>query len=223
MVSAVSSNNDQCEREMQIEEQKEQEVEVERSPLGALDEDIWSYSIVSNISSATALPVAISSFNEKLRNMNHLLSNVKWPINLYGTENFFNCIDDLKYTRLIDAMLVFSDCVVVLSDMESDGILGALHDRPNTNIGYINLKDLETNESPQMALGRVNMASKLPLLTAMKLFNGDVNFSNVLSGEVCRLCSKAVEEALLENVQERGNGRFWKYSDLEEVLDRMND
>jgi hypothetical protein len=82
MVSAVSSNNDQCEREMQIEEQKEQEVEVERSPLGALDEAIWSYSIVSNISSATALPVAISSFNDELRNMNHLLTNVKWPINV---------------------------------------------------------------------------------------------------------------------------------------------
>jgi hypothetical protein len=117
MVSAVSSNNDQCEREMQIEEQEEQEVEVEKASLGALNEAIWSYSIVSNIGSATALPVAISSFNDTLRKMNHLLSNVKWPINLYGTENFFNCIDDLKYARLIDAMLVFSDCVVVLSDM----------------------------------------------------------------------------------------------------------
>jgi hypothetical protein len=67
------------------------------------------------------------------------------------------------------------------------------------------------------------MVSKVPLLTAMKLFNGDVNFGNALSPEIIRLCSKAVEKALVENVQERGNGRFWKYSDLEEVLDRMND
>jgi hypothetical protein len=208
---------------MQIEEQEEQEVEVERDPIVALDEDIWSYGLVSNISSATALPITISSFNDELRSINHLLSNVKWPINLYGTSNFFNCIGKAKGSRLIDAMLVFSDFVVVLSDMKSDGILGGLHDRPNANIGYINLKDLESYESPQMALGRVNLASKLPLLTAMKLFNGDVNFSNILAVEICRLCSKAVEEAILENVQERGNGRFWKYSDLEEVLDRMND
>jgi hypothetical protein len=60
MVSAVSPNNDQCEREMQMEEQEEQEVEVERAPIVALQEDIWSYYIVSNIRSAAELPNEIS-------------------------------------------------------------------------------------------------------------------------------------------------------------------
>jgi hypothetical protein len=185
MVSAVSSNNDQCEREMQIEEEEQQEIEVERAPIVALNEDIWSYSLVSNITRAAQLPVTINSFADKLRSMNHLLSDAKWPLNLYGTSNYFNCIDNVKDVRLIDAMLVFGDCVVVLSDMESDGILGALHDRPNPSIGYVNLRDLEVvTGSPQMALGRVNMANKHGLLTAMNLFNGDVNYGNALSAEI---------------------------------------
>lgn len=120
-------------------------------------------------------------------------------------------------------MLVFSDCVVVLSDMESDGILGALHDRPNPSIGYVNLRDLEVvTGSPQMALGRVNMANEHGLLTAMKLFNGDVNYGSALSAEINRLCPKAVEKAVVEHVSIRGNSRFWKFSDLEEAFNRMN-
>jgi hypothetical protein len=224
MVSAVSSNNDQCEREMQIEEEEEQEVEVERAPIVALNEGIWSYSLVSNIIRAAQLPVTISSYADKLRSMNHLLSDVKWPLNLYGTSNYFNCIDNVKDLRLIDAMLVFSNCVVALSDMESDGILGALHDnRPNPSIGYVNLRDLEVvTGSPQMALGSVNMANKHGLLTAMKLLNGDVNYGSALSAEINRLCPKAVEKAVVEHVSIRGNSRFWKFSDLEKAFDQMN-
>ena len=223
MVSAVSSNNDQCEREMQTEEQEELEVEVERAPLVALQEDIWSYSLVNSITSAAELSVDIFSFADKLKSMNHLLSSVKWPSNLYGTRNFFNCINNVNDVRLIDAMLVFSDCVVVLSDMEADGILGALHNRPNPSIGYVNLRDLEVvTGSPQMALGRVDMPNEQDLLTAMKLFNGDVNYGSVLSAGINRLCSKVVTKAIVKHVSIRGNSRQLKFSDLEDALDNAN-
>ena len=77
--------------------------------------------------------------------------------------------------------------------------------------------------SPQMALDRVNIANEHGLLTAMKLFNGDVNYgSALLSAEINRLCPKAVEKAVVEHVNIRGNSRFWKFSDLEEALDQMN-
>jgi hypothetical protein len=223
MVSAVSPNNDQCEREMQMEEQEEQEVEVERAPIVALQEDIWSYDIVSNIRSAPKLPIKISSFADMLRSTNHLLSSVKWPLNLYGTSNYFKCIDNVKDVRLIDAMLVFNNCVVVLSDMEADGILGALHNRPNPSIGYVNLRDLEVvTGSPQIALGRVNMPNEQDFLTAMKLFNGDVNYGSVSSAGINRLCSKVITKAVVKHVIIRGNSRQLKFSDLEDALDNAN-
>jgi hypothetical protein len=73
-----------------------------------------------------------------------------------------------------------------------------------------------------MALGSVNMANEHGLLTAMKLFNGDVNYGSALSAEINRLCPKAVGNAVVEYVNIRGNSRFWKFSDLEEALDQMN-
>ena len=89
------------------------------------------------------------------------------------------------------------------------------------SIGYVNLRDLEVvTGSPQMALGRVNMTNEHGLLTAM---NGDVNYgSALLSAEINRLCPKAVEKVVVEQVSIRGNSSFWKLSDLEEALDQMN-
>ncbi|TDH71197.1 hypothetical protein CCR75_002704 [Bremia lactucae] len=195
----VTSHTDECERELQVEEEVQQQREIEMHKCTPSKEQRWVYSRILGVQSVKGLcgVVGIIEMTQFVRQSidPEEMAILNWArAHIYGTSNFFATIqthDSSRlnmYLRLIDVVLVFKNGdVLLVSECEADHILELLWSTKNSaacNFCFFNLAfaheglgragKLVKYKDLHLAMGS-RLHAKLPLLSiiACDVFNGE--------------------------------------------------
>lgn len=146
----VAAHTDECERELLIEEQREEEYELQRPASSPVKEKDWDYRCILTAGSVRDLDgivatMDVAGFASSIA-LDHdggaeLLRRVAWP-EIKCTANFQQTVSmsgfggsnrdklSVEYLRVVDAMLLFRDgSVLLLSEFEADDVLALLWGR----------------------------------------------------------------------------------------------
>ncbi|CAI5746922.1 unnamed protein product [Peronospora destructor] len=196
-----TSHTDECERELQVEEEVQQEQEVEVLALLPRKEKVWEYASVLRAKTVEDLngDVQVLELTEFIRQSisPKELASLAWTSSqIFGTQNFFATIEARTgwsrmnaFLRVIDVVLVFkNDQVLLVSECEADRILKLLWsigDRPTAcNFSFMNLAfafdslardgDDTKFQDTRLTLG-CGLDRKLPILSivACHVYNGE--------------------------------------------------
>ncbi|KAE9037067.1 hypothetical protein PR001_g7199 [Phytophthora rubi] len=197
----VSLHTDECERELQVEEEVQQQQELELAQCCPAPEKTWNYAAILQAKSVNDLEgvVAINDMENFIRKWIRPVevADLAWSTaRIFGTENFFSTIvarekkDQLsEFLRLVDVMLVFDNGdVLLVSECEADHILQLLWSSSGNptkpSFKFINIafawKCIES-VGTNATLGEVDLVlgssvgTALPLLAtiASHVYNGD--------------------------------------------------
>ena len=238
-VSVIASGKDsECERELQLEEEREKIVQCEYPRQYAEVELNWNYSSVLGAISPTKLPTEVLPLQQgvlRLVSPTSELQSVDWSVGkVYGTINFFRTIQSkpqnnnlIHFARRAATLLSFNDgSVLLLSEKEADAILKRmlqLHGPSSVCLANIALiKNLAPSSPPtackSLALNYTREFSNAAV-TTVQLFNGETTFYNneseVLSSRI--LLYRAARHVVEEWISSRGQMHNWAYSDLAQV------
>ena len=208
----LSVSDDQCEREAQIEIEKEPEREVQAAPVDPIEDTVWNYAGIINCMKISDLSdyVQIDHLSEGLMGD---ARSISWKTtNIYGTKNFFQTITKTPrhpfYMRLVEAFLVFPNSdILLLSDKEADKILQLFWERSVTHLEFCQLKVM-------------NHLNDITSMTALKLLNGETRFPVEKQKKSLRrlLPTTKSRSAIKKWVEEvRLNFRNWDHSHLKKV------
>jgi len=184
----VSRNgaNEECERELQLEEEREQEVEREIDPIYPVVEKAWDYSTVRTASSVSDVATKIRLLGAALPAD---LDWEKWAV--YATENFLTTCNQSPSRTVHEAMrrawglLQFENgYLLLLSDMEANGLC----------------KDAKFT--------RIVVYKS----TIIELYNGETSYEN--QQELKRYTEGNARKVLKEIVEARGFWMNWSCSAL---------
>ncbi|KAK1946350.1 hypothetical protein P3T76_001903 [Phytophthora citrophthora] len=198
----VTSHTDECERELQVEEEVQQEREVGMVQCSPAKEKLWAFERILGARSVEDLKtmVEVLDMTQFIRQwiFPKELASLAWSgARIYGTENFFATIaarkgvDQLNgFARVIDVALVFKNSQVLLvSECEADHILELLWStKIACSFSFVNLSfacesldrfGVDTMiRDGRLALGS-GLDRKLPLLStiACRVFNGETTIA----------------------------------------------
>ncbi|KAF0710192.1 Aste57867_5643 [Aphanomyces stellatus] len=213
--------NEECERELQLDEEEEIEEETALAEMNALDEAPWEYAAALTAKSVADLVKAV-----QLVPMTHVkqlateLVHVAWPSLLFGTVNFFATVTSpaLDFSRLADAVLVLpSQEWVILSDREADAILGLLWRSPTTPL--VRLDHLSTLRRAQPFQVNEQHVASLQLYNGETMFPTPYRQSAIQKLVANQKCRDVVRNLLVA----RGEKRNWDCSDLQRICDYSTD
>ncbi|CAI5705089.1 unnamed protein product [Peronospora farinosa] len=196
-----TSHTDECERELQVEEEVQQEQEVEVLTCLPRKEKVWRYANILRAKTIEDLngDVQVLELTEFIRQSisPKELASLAWTnAQIFGTENFFSTIEARTdssrmnaFLRVIDVVLVFkNDQILLVSECEADHILELLWStggRPTAcSFSFMNLafafeslardgKDTKFQDT-HLTLG-YGLDRKLPILStvACHVYNGE--------------------------------------------------
>eukprot|EP00644_Phytophthora_capsici_P009382 jgi/Phyca11/543907/estExt2_Genewise1Plus.C_PHYCAscaffold_130295 len=205
----VTSHTDECERELQVEEEVQQECEVEAVECSPAKEKLWAFERILRAQSIEDLKtvVGVLDMAQFIRQWIYPkeLASLAWPsARIYGTENFFATtearrgVDRLnEFVRVIDVALVFKNRQVLLvSECEADHILELLWStKIACSFSFVNLSFVCESlnrfggfakiRDGRLALGS-GLDRELPLLStiACHVFNGETTVAKHQDGVV---------------------------------------
>ncbi|OWZ16492.1 hypothetical protein PHMEG_0009705 [Phytophthora megakarya] len=201
----VTSHTDECERELQVEEEVQQEREVEVLQCSPTEEKLWEYSRILCSQSINDLK-GIVKVEDMTRFVRQWISpkeiaDMTWSsAQIFGTENFFATIraragiDRLhEFLRVTDVVLIFKKGdVLLVSECEADHILELLWSTRGgstaCNFTFVNLAfacesldrvgEFTKFYDAHLALGSC-LDRCLPLLsiTACQVYNGETTIA----------------------------------------------
>ncbi|KAG1697926.1 hypothetical protein DVH05_015410 [Phytophthora capsici] len=205
----VTSHTDECERELQVEEEVQQECEVETVECSPAKEKLWAFERILRAQSIEDLKtvVRVLDMAQFIRQWIYPkeLASLAWPsARIYGTENFFATtearrgVDRLnEFVRVIDVALVFKNRQVLLvSECEADHILELLWStKIACSFSFVNFSFVCESlnrfggfakiRDGRLALGS-GLDRELPLLStiACHVFNGETTVAKHQDGVV---------------------------------------
>ncbi|KAE9345832.1 hypothetical protein PR003_g7734 [Phytophthora rubi] len=194
----VTSHTDECERELQVEEEVQQEREVQVMKCAPASEKTWQYRKILRVQAVEDLSgvVQVLDMTRFIRQWIYPkeMASLDWDnAQVFGTENFFATIAARRgldrmneFLRVIDVVLIFKNGQVLLvSECEADHILELLWGAPTScSFSFVNLPFACESvdrvggrtklRAAHLALGS-DLGRKLPLLpiTACQVFNGE--------------------------------------------------
>lgn len=228
----VSSCTEECEREMEDEQEQERVAEDQIAAQKPREESPWDYSKALLTTSASQLSPQVGIKNILALVSENLtvagLKDVAWRQysfipRFFATKNFIETIDATELNLNlwhVNHVLLFSDgSVLLLSEMEANGVLAQLQDARNTKVN-IRLTTLayieEFGDGAKCSAGNQDLQIDPYVLTAMELFNGKTTFpqDRIYHLEHMLVDSRA-KSAVMELVILRGMGSSLSHSDLE--------
>jgi hypothetical protein len=250
VVCRQSAQDEECERELELHTEEEQEEQVQHAFVIALKESDWDVGdALRNSTYPTDMPTEIISLKDFINKHVPAVHSIKWDrVSIFGTLNFFNAVDmddwsddfrddDLSsFLRLIDIMLVYSDgCVLLLSEREGEKVLrkwivdgidatGTGSSPPILcHMSYISSQ----TEGPcrlSLPFGYSKPGSlEHNELAALQLFSGETMFEPEARRAAVRQLLPPYDAAVAIKhlLEARGTSRHWKSSHLHEEADRM--
>ncbi|KAJ3310805.1 hypothetical protein HDU76_003298, partial [Blyttiomyces sp. JEL0837] len=187
----VTNHDEECERELQQEEEQEQEREIQIGELCPHEERPWRYHEATVATSCVSLQG----------------QNFMRTVEVPEVADDKVVFEIAEYMRFADAMLFFPSTgeVLLLSDQEGDGVLGAMwskrrsnpHTRDSTTAQFINIHRLANNgeirtdgtvmistatiQDPSQAITSVSQSGIE--VAAVRLFNGSHDFGIKETGQ----------------------------------------
>ncbi|GMF14764.1 unnamed protein product [Phytophthora lilii] len=197
----ITSHTDECERELQVEEEIQQQRVVEVIRCSPAKEKSWNYKYILRARSIDKLKRVVNVLGVKdfisQRVYPKELASLAWAdAAIFGTENYFSTIVARRnmhhlneFLRAVDVLLVFKNGQVLLvSEYEADRILGLLWSNqevsPTCSFRFINLKFASESidrvgvgakfQDIHLSLG-TSLDQNIPLLsiTACNIYNGE--------------------------------------------------
>ncbi|KAI9348499.1 hypothetical protein BDR26DRAFT_701617 [Obelidium mucronatum] len=245
-IQVLSSQNEECERELQEEAEEEKEVEIVQPVQQAMVEHPWRYEDAINLNAAVSITstkvfkvrTAVSASIFNIEN----LHSADWGDKVYGTENFFRTISSSDsqplFLRPLDAFLYFKQTktVLLVSEKEADALLGILWKQPPSySICFGHLSQIKHTDQPELKLDLLvghptAFTIGLDQSLVMQVLNGETRFCGESTPTVPRpimtrlrkMTSRvASREPLSKLVFNRGRSSEWEFSTLKQVCDRM--
>ncbi|KAI9329926.1 hypothetical protein DFJ73DRAFT_901188 [Zopfochytrium polystomum] len=233
--------DDECERELLKEEERESEPEKQIPLKEPAMEETWNYNTATQACRASELDVESQAvpLGEGLQKLiGASAAEIDWSLSVYTTANFLSTIqlerkntftNQSLYLRPPLGVLVFHSTseLVLLSDKEADGVLWAFHSAPasllgNTSFCYLSDLWIWANENsqprPAMAVGSRHLKWKrLPetSIASAKLFNGDTMYGSIAGSLQHLLRSQLGQRAARDLVEYRSKENHWERSQLQ--------
>ena len=238
-----SNLEDECERQLEKEIEIEEEVEIQVQPQIPFNEQDWEVCKLVSCSnrhnmfkSVVGLGImSLASFIETriFYKGTPIKKRIRfsWPINVFGTTNFFSAIQSTHtsslndFQRNVNSFLLFQfGFVLLLSEREADKVLQYSWDGKNmNNVSLVNLtygskkyfKSDTHFQTPKLA----NFSPSEEIIAALHLFQGIVTFD-------LDKRKKAIQEILGNDLAKsaafmfssmRGFSATYQYSDLDEI------
>jgi len=235
--------DEQCEKEIEQEEEREEEVEREHSRFQPRLEIKWDYKKALPAECVKDLPYKnILKISDKVP----ALGFMKWPRNLFCTENFIRSVGNkdaklLNYLRPANYIVQFqsSNEVLLISPLEANGILKYAWQKSREsdcsvpkiaiqNFAYLRNGCLEEHKNKgESAAPMITPSRQLSSeqIAAIQVFNGEVIYqTNQHSTDECVkksikriLQTSEAKKAALQLVHDRGLSHTIEHSDLEEI------
>ncbi|KAJ3031469.1 UNVERIFIED_CONTAM: hypothetical protein HDU68_003800 [Siphonaria sp. JEL0065] len=239
-VEVLSSQNEECERELQEVAEEEREVERQLETQQAIIEPLWKYEDALNPHFTVGLSTRVLAVNDAIKEFVkiHYLTKVDWSkARLFGTANFFKTIQSLEsqpnFLRPLDAFLYYpqSDSVLLVSEKEADSILGLMWKSSFKNVVFGHLSQIKRSGNSESRFGllvgdSVNFSVTDNHILLMQLLNAETVFWSRLEnkGLVAILKqmtrNKSCRNALKDFVMKRGRQLEWEFSQLQALCER---
>lgn len=224
----VTNLSEECEREIESEEMKEKEEELEIPDELPYSEEKWSFADAF----VNAEPLFRKNFIKlkgwlSKKKLGNNVATIHWSDDLYCTSNFLQTIRSNRspesYLRLLDAFLLYPDGrVVLVSEYEADQLLPHWWDLParNTRRSSSESNGAELHHlslaNEKTVLGNARAQVPMEVLTSMKLFRGYVDFSLKERRQLERHFQGLNSRPLIRKILTmRGRLRFLERSDLD--------
>ena len=189
----INQGNEECERELQVEEERETQVQIVEEVLCAAVEKTWDYTSVLRVSSASLVATECYPLSKTLP------VELCWEhCKVFVTKNFRNTCNQNNIDRLVRmtmrrawGMVRFKNEILLLSEMEANGIC----------------KDVKFCST-------VSVKN-----TCVELYNGETNFND--KQDLKRFIKG--EKELKNIIRTRGLWNNWNCSDLEAACEERKE
>ncbi|KAF0720233.1 Aste57867_471 [Aphanomyces stellatus] len=244
-VQVAMAYGEECERELQLEEEKDEEVEIQFPLQTAASEPTWNYASVLTARNVGGVAVKVERLVDAVRRrwLPPSLHAIQWPTTVFGSVHFFKTIEattTIEFSRVVDMALRFPNGdVLLLSDKEADAVLGLLWGHRGQvslekwlmgSMAHVQVANLTMLVAAQDEIGYDTRRSngsewmaETAVVMALQVVNGATTFGGgrkktEREAAVAKMLgTPETRLAVRELVAARGEARNWTDSDLDHL------